>query len=168
MLELRLTLVPDAHRPYTLAYDEIQDPIIGEEGVPYVATPRLSLWSVWITLGESTKAHKCRLKHREPSLGVPRPDLALFFEFPQPGDMLLDISVQSRGMEDGEVPQRAATPSPRRSRKAGSASSMGRPSPRSISAYASSSAINVSTSSRRSRRTRFSSTSLRASSASRS
>jgi hypothetical protein len=81
-----------------------------------------------MTLGEGTKADKHLLEHREPRLGVARSDLALFFESSQTRDMHLDIIVQSRGMEDGEASQRVDTPSPRRSRRAGRASSIGRPS----------------------------------------
>jgi hypothetical protein len=39
-----------------LTYYEIQDPVVGEEGVAHVATPCLPLRSVRMTLGKGAKA----------------------------------------------------------------------------------------------------------------
>jgi hypothetical protein len=87
-----------------------------------------------MTLSEGTEANQRLLEHRVPRLGVAGPGFTFRFESSQARDLFLDIDLQPRGEEYDEMSQRLVTPIPRRSRRAGSASSMGRPSPRSISA----------------------------------
>jgi hypothetical protein len=88
-----------------LANYEIQDSVVGEEGVAHVATPCLALGSVRMTLGEGAKADECLLKHRVPGLSVADSDFAPFLKSSQTRDVLLDIVVQPRSMEYDEASQ---------------------------------------------------------------
>ncbi len=85
--------MPDPHGPYVLSHYEVEDPVVGEKGVTYIAPPGFAFRSVGMTLGERLEGYQGLFKRCVPGLGVSGVNLTVCFKPSQASDVLVDVVV---------------------------------------------------------------------------